>query len=54
MDKAKPCGCPGPLCGQMAYGEIEAKMVELYVTREQDEFALKRMHNKWKRLAAEL
>lgn len=54
MDKAKPCGCPGPLCGQMTYGEIEAKMVELYVTREQSEDTVRRIHSKWRRIAAEL
>lgn len=55
MEKKKTaCGCPGPLCGDMSYGEIRAKMSEVFITREQSENDLDRIHAKWRRIAAQL
>lgn len=52
--EVKPCPCPGPLCGDMTYEEIYAKMVQVGVTHDQSPNDLLRIHRKWKRLGAEV
>ena len=50
----KPCGCPGPLCGDQDYETMFNEMRGRYLTGDQSEHNLRAIHLKWKKIASRL
>lgn len=50
----KPCPCKQQICGDMSYTEMLAALKAGYLSYDQGPIELERIHNKWKRIAAEV
>jgi len=46
------CPCPGPLCGDQTHAEMFEAMKARYLGNNIDEYYLKQIHLKWKKIGA--
>lgn len=54
MAKRERCACPGPICGDMDYGQMLQALTSKYRSQALSDAHLREIHLKWKRLAAEV